>query len=77
MLIGGVEEGRTPDLCIANAALCQTELLPLLVMILLVVCGGVKADLLDEGFRIQDLGFKIQDSGFRIQDSGFKVGKCA
>ncbi len=25
---GGVEEGRTPDLCIANAALCQTELLP-------------------------------------------------
>ena len=25
---GGDEEGRTPDLCIANAALCQTELHP-------------------------------------------------
>ena len=25
---GGAEEGRTPDLRIANAALCQTELLP-------------------------------------------------
>ena len=27
-LIGGAEGGRTPDLRIANAALCQTELLP-------------------------------------------------
>ena len=27
-LIGGAEGGRTPDLGIANAALCQTELLP-------------------------------------------------
>ena len=26
--IGGAEGGRTPDLRIANAALCQTELLP-------------------------------------------------
>ena len=25
---GGAEGGRTPDLRIANAALCQTELLP-------------------------------------------------
>ncbi len=25
---GGAEGGRTPDLGIANAALCQTELLP-------------------------------------------------
>ena len=28
ILFGGDEEGRTPDLCIANAALCQTELHP-------------------------------------------------
>ena len=28
MLIGGAEGDRTPDLRIANAALCQTELLP-------------------------------------------------
>ena len=27
-LIGGAEGDRTPDLRIANAALCQTELLP-------------------------------------------------
>ena len=27
-IIGGDEGGRTPDLCIANAALCQTELHP-------------------------------------------------
>ncbi len=27
-VIGGAEGGRTPDLRIANAALCQTELLP-------------------------------------------------
>src|SRR5687768_17729088 len=27
-LTGGAEGGRTPDLRIANAALCQTELLP-------------------------------------------------
>jgi hypothetical protein len=26
--LGGDEGGRTPDLCIANAALCQTELHP-------------------------------------------------
>ena len=26
--VGGAEGGRTPDLRIANAALCQTELLP-------------------------------------------------
>ena len=28
MLFGGAEGDRTPDLRIANAALCQTELLP-------------------------------------------------
>jgi hypothetical protein len=28
MLTGGAEGDRTPDLRIANAALCQTELLP-------------------------------------------------
>ena len=28
VVIGGAEGGRTPDLRIANAALCQTELLP-------------------------------------------------
>ncbi len=28
IIFGGDEEGRTPDLCIANAALCQTELHP-------------------------------------------------
>ena len=28
MLCGGAEGDRTPDLRIANAALCQTELLP-------------------------------------------------
>ena len=43
---GGVEEGRTPDLCIANAALCQTELLPHgeIISILSTVPGAVKRE---------------------------------
>lgn len=28
MISGGDEEGRTPDLCIANAALCQLSYIP-------------------------------------------------
>ena len=41
--VGGAEGGRTPDLGIANAALCQTELLPHKSnLIIKIYCQSVK-----------------------------------
>ena len=40
---GGAEGGRTPDLGIANAALCQTELLPhKQILMIKIYCPSVK-----------------------------------
>ena len=49
---GGAEGDRTPDLRIANAALCQTELLP-----------HAENDTTVSSFRFQVSGFKFQVIG--------------
>lgn len=62
--IGGAEGGRTPDLSIANAALCQTELLPhKQISILRAVSGGVKPDFPAQN-KSENLKFSLNEDFF-------------
>jgi hypothetical protein len=48
---GGAEGDRTPDLRIANAALCQTELLPHYCCILGISTGKCQIGICEDKFR--------------------------
>ena len=58
-LIGGAEGDRTPGLRIANAALCQTELLP--------HATWPKVNLSSKRIQFQVSGFKLRVPGFKFQ----------
>jgi hypothetical protein len=65
-LTGGAEGDRTPDLRIANAALCQTELLPhTRATILGSVFEGVKRTLFSDKLQFVDAGYRESLGSFQ------------